>query len=93
MCTSGGPPNNHTNKFRSSFVDASGTYTITLAAGCTFDSTKTNYTAVANYNWTGSGGECVAVSTTNGSNQVVINKSMSSGSKVVDYMYFEFVCV
>ena len=93
VCTSGSPPNNHTNKFRSSFVDANGTYTITLASGCTFDSTKTNYTAVANYNWTGNGGECEAVSTTNGSNQVVINKTISNGSKVVDYMYFEFVCV
>jgi hypothetical protein len=92
VCTSGSPPNNHTNKFRSGFVDNNGTYTITLASGCTFNSTLTTYTAVANYNWTGSGGECVAIPTTNGSNQVVISKSISNGSKVVDYMYFEFVC-
>jgi hypothetical protein len=99
VCTSGSPPNNHTGKFRSSFVDSnpghpnSGTYTVTLAANCTFQSGSTNYTAVANYNWTGSGGECQAVATTNGSNQVVFNKSISSGSKVLDYMYLEFVCV
>ena len=43
VCTSGNPPNNHTNKFRSSFVDSNpgqsgtGTYTVTLAAGCTFN--------------------------------------------------------
>src|SRR4051812_45903242 len=99
VCTSGSPPNNHTNKFRSSFVDSnpshsnSGTYTVTLAAGCTFQSASTNYTAVANYNWTGSGSECQAVSPTNGNNQVVFNKAVSSGTKVLDYMYVEFVCV
>jgi hypothetical protein len=97
VCTSGSPPNNHGAKFRAGFVDSNpgapstGTYTVTLAAGCTFQSASTNYTAVGNYNWTGSGGECAAVATTNGSNQVVFTKFVS-GKGTLDYMYFEFVC-
>jgi len=100
VCTTGSPPGNHTNKFRATFVDSdpthsgSGTFTITLASGCTFDSTKTSYTAVGNYDWTGSGGNCEAITTTNGANSVVIPKSDANTPtpRVLDYMYFEFVC-
>jgi hypothetical protein len=98
VCTSGNPPNNHTSKFRSGFVDAggaSGTYTITLASGCTFNTGnavgQTQYGVVGNYNWTGSGGDCQTVAVVNGANSVVVNKKF--GSEVLDYIYFEFVCV
>lgn len=74
--------------------DAIGTYTVTLAAGCTFSGT-TNYNAVGNYNWTGSGGNCAGTgqsAVTVGTNTAVFQKGLS-GYGVLDYMYMEFVCV
>jgi hypothetical protein len=93
VCTSGSPPNNHGAKFPT-FIDNTDDYTVTLASGCTFDAGsgvgQTDYAAVGNYNWTGSGGTCEAVTPTN-ANTVVFPKKDGS-NRVLDYMYLEFVC-
>jgi len=73
-------------------VDGTGTYTITLGSGCSFDA-STSFKAVGNYNWTGSGGNCKDVSPVpaNGATSVVFQKTVSS--TILDYMYLEFVCI
>ncbi len=83
----------------SSFVDSDpgdldeGTYTVTLAAGCTF-SGDTNYNAVGNYDFNGAfGGTCRGTSSgavTVVGNTATFQKGFSND--VLDYMYFEFVC-
>jgi hypothetical protein len=104
VCTSANPPNNHTSPFPI-LVDSNpsspghdntgvGTYTVTLAAGCTFNAGtglgQTDYAAVGNYNWTGSGGNCEPVTPIT-SSEVAFQKKDGS-NRILDYMYLEFVC-
>lgn len=98
-CTSNGGyrwvcATNPTQKYRASYVDNGSYYTVTLAAGCTFQSSQTNYTVVGNYDFSSGGGHCNAVSTTNGANTVNVPKQWQDGShsRDLDYTYFEFVC-
>jgi len=108
VCTGG---STHGAKFWSSFVnsnpgagnDGVGTFTVTLATNCTFQSTTT-YKSVGNYDFD-SDQHCVPTPVTpaDGSNVAVFPKSASwpakpnpngypAGSGILDYMYMEFVC-
>jgi hypothetical protein len=65
-------------------------YTVTLPPGCEFDTAKTNFGAVGNYDFGGSSGACSNASIS-GDKKSATYTTVVSG-KTLDYAYAEFCC-